>query len=123
MIRRGARGRWIPVSLVFSPDESDDPECLGRFDGAWTVHRMGGPALACKLAAGDRIRPLTARFDGSGRVVITPDTEAETLVVRKPAKLQLRTAPLDPGRYELGYTAVDAAGHAELRAVPVTLEP
>ena len=70
-----------------------------------------------------QIRPLTARFDASGALVESPDLDAEPLVVREAAKLQLRWSSLDAGPYVLGYTAVDSAGHAELRSVPVGLEP
>lgn len=122
-IRRGGKGRWTTVSLVFAPDDGEDDDHLGNFDGAWTVGRAGGASLAVTLRPGDQIRPMTARFDASGRLVEAPDPDAPPLVVRKPAKLQLRSAALDAGPYELGFTAVDSAGHTELRAVPVALEP
>lgn len=122
-VRRGGKGAWTTVSLVFAPDDGDDDEHLGNLDGAWTVVRAGGTSRPVTLRAGDQIRPLTARLDASGRLVEAPDPDAEPLVVRKAAKLQLRSASLDPGPYALGYTAVDSAGHSELRSVPVSLEP
>ncbi len=122
-VRRGGKGPWTTISLVFAPDTGDDAEHYGNLDGAWTVSRGGGTPREVKLRAGDQIRPLTARFDASGRLTEAPDPDAAPLIVRKAAKLQLRSTAIAAGAYELGYTAVDSAGHAELRAVPVALEP
>ena len=122
-VRRGGKGAWTTVSLVFAPDDGDDDDHLGNLDGAWTVSRAGGTSRPVTLRAGDQIRPLTARHDASGRLVEASDPDAEPLVVRKTAHLPLRSASLDPGPSALGYTAVDSAGHSELRSVPVSLEP
>lgn len=123
LLRRGGRGPWRPMTLVFDVDDSDDPDLLGTFNSAYLVDgQAGDQERVYRLQPGDEIRSVAMVLDDNGKPTATDDTSGPRVRIKKKTPLQLVRSPAKPGRYAVGFRAINLAGDEESHTVEVDVE-
>lgn len=123
LLRRGGRGPWRPMTLIFDVDDSDDPDLLGTFNSAYLVDgQSGDQSREYHLQPGDEVRSVALLLDGDGKPTTSDDNSGPRLRVKKGTPLALVRTPARPGRYAVGFRAVNLAGDEESHTVEVDVE-
>ena len=123
ILRRGGRGAWKPVTLVFDVDEDDDGDRLGTFNAAYLVDgQSGDQERVYRLQPGDEICSISVVLDDDGRPRESQDHSGPRIRVKKGVPLQLVRSRVKPGRYAVGFRAVNLAGDEESHTVEVVVE-
>jgi len=123
LLRRGGRGPWRPMTLIFDVDDSDDPDLLGTFNSAYLVDgQSGDQSREYHLQPGDEVRSVALMLDGDGKPTTSNDNTGPRLRIKKGVDVQLVRTPARPGRYAVGFRAVNLAGDEESHTVEVDVE-
>jgi len=117
-IRRGGKGNWRHVTLVFNIDDDAD-----EVDGELvrTYSRARARVWELHLKSGDQIRPLHEVIEADGTRKRVPVGRDKFFEVDDPKQIRIGDGELAPGTYQVGYLATDGGGRSEHHFVEVKL--
>jgi hypothetical protein len=111
------------MTLVFDVDDAEDSDRLGTFNSAFLVDgQAGDQERVYRLRPGDEIRSVSIVLDADGKPRESKDDSGPRLRIKKGHPSQLVRVPAKPGRYAVGFRAINLAGDEESQTVDVDVE-